>query len=159
MDHPRPLFCLFKQTLQFVQQIYVKKCRNVISRFRQKSFITSTNGIFFRRYQATYVVKIRLQCWQKKISLLHSHDVWRKEWAPPPNKMTIVVNANWSEKFLSFFLSFSLSFFLSIILSLFLLHTQTVKQTFLDTGGSPGLVVMGEDSCSKGCEFESRHRI
>ena len=25
--------------------------------------------------------------------------------------------------------------------------------------GSPGLVVMGEDSCSKGCEFESRHRI
>ena len=26
-------------------------------------------------------------------------------------------------------------------------------------GGSPGLVVMGGDSCSKGREFESRHRI
>ena len=26
-------------------------------------------------------------------------------------------------------------------------------------GGSPGLVVMGGDSCSKGCEFESRHSI
>ena len=26
-------------------------------------------------------------------------------------------------------------------------------------GGSPGLVVMGGDSCSKGCEFESQHRI
>ena len=26
-------------------------------------------------------------------------------------------------------------------------------------GGSPGLVVMGGDSCSKGCEFESRDRI
>ena len=26
-------------------------------------------------------------------------------------------------------------------------------------GGSPGLVVMGGDSCSKGCEFESRYRI
>ena len=26
-------------------------------------------------------------------------------------------------------------------------------------GGSPGLVVMGGDSCSKGCEFESRHHI
>ena len=26
-------------------------------------------------------------------------------------------------------------------------------------GGSPGLVVMGGDSCSKGPEFESRHHI
>ena len=26
-------------------------------------------------------------------------------------------------------------------------------------GGSPGLVVMGGDSCSKGCEFESWYRI
>ena len=26
-------------------------------------------------------------------------------------------------------------------------------------GGSPGLVVMGDDSCSKGCGFESWHRI
>ena len=25
--------------------------------------------------------------------------------------------------------------------------------------GSPGLVVMGGNSCSKGCEFESRHCI
>ena len=26
-------------------------------------------------------------------------------------------------------------------------------------GRSPGLVVMGGDSCSKDCEFESRHHI
>ena len=26
-------------------------------------------------------------------------------------------------------------------------------------GRSPGLVAMGGDSCSKGCEFKSRHRI
>ena len=26
-------------------------------------------------------------------------------------------------------------------------------------GGSPGLVIMGEDSCSKGFGFESRHRM
>ena len=26
------------------------------------------------------------------------------------------------------------------------------------TGGSPGLVVMGGDSCSKGCGFKSQHR-
>ena len=26
-------------------------------------------------------------------------------------------------------------------------------------GGSPGLVVMGMDSCSKGCKFESCHHI
>ena len=26
-------------------------------------------------------------------------------------------------------------------------------------GGSPGLVVMGGDSCSKGREFEPQHRI
>ena len=26
-------------------------------------------------------------------------------------------------------------------------------------GGSPALVVMGDDSYSKGCEFESRHHI
>ena len=26
-------------------------------------------------------------------------------------------------------------------------------------GGSPGLVVMGGDSCSEGCGFESQHRI
>ena len=29
----------------------------------------------------------------------------------------------------------------------------------LTKGGSPGLVVMGGDSCSKGLEFESWHRI
>ena len=27
------------------------------------------------------------------------------------------------------------------------------------SGGSPGLVVMEGDSCSKGCGFESHHRI
>ena len=26
-------------------------------------------------------------------------------------------------------------------------------------GGSSGLVVMGGDSCSKGCEFESQHHL
>ena len=26
-------------------------------------------------------------------------------------------------------------------------------------GGSPGLVVMGGDSCSEGCGFESQHHI
>ena len=26
-------------------------------------------------------------------------------------------------------------------------------------GGSPGLVTVGGDSCSKGCEFESQHCI
>ena len=26
-------------------------------------------------------------------------------------------------------------------------------------GGSPGLLVMGGDSCSEGCGFESRYRI
>ena len=26
-------------------------------------------------------------------------------------------------------------------------------------GGSPGLVVIGDNSCSKGCGFESRHCI
>ena len=25
--------------------------------------------------------------------------------------------------------------------------------------GSPGLLVMGGDSCSEGCEFESKHRV
>ena len=29
----------------------------------------------------------------------------------------------------------------------------------LELSGSPGLVVMRGDSCSKGCEFESQHRI
>ena len=29
----------------------------------------------------------------------------------------------------------------------------------IEEGGSPGLVVMGGDSCSKGCEFESWHCI
>ena len=27
------------------------------------------------------------------------------------------------------------------------------------SGGSPGLVVMGGESCSKGCEFKSRHHL
>ena len=31
--------------------------------------------------------------------------------------------------------------------------------TIICNGESPGLVVMGGDSCSKGCGFESRHRI
>ena len=29
----------------------------------------------------------------------------------------------------------------------------------LPMGGSPGLVVMGDDSSSRGCGFGSRHRI
>ena len=28
-----------------------------------------------------------------------------------------------------------------------------------DLGGSPGLMVMGGDSCSKGCDFESWRQI
>ena len=31
-------------------------------------------------------------------------------------------------------------------------------ETFL-LGGSPGLVVMGDNSCSRGCGFNSRHII
>ena len=34
----------------------------------------------------------------------------------------------------------------------------TTKASF-NKGGSPGLVVTGGGSCSKGCRFESRHRI
>ena len=34
----------------------------------------------------------------------------------------------------------------------------TTTKNYLQ-GGSPGLVVMVRDSRSKGCEFESRHRI
>ena len=34
---------------------------------------------------------------------------------------------------------------------------QILYQTGIAEGGSPGLVVMGGDSCSKGREFESRH--
>ena len=33
------------------------------------------------------------------------------------------------------------------------------KKTKRSRGGSPGLVVMGGDSCSNGCEFESWHHI
>ena len=36
---------------------------------------------------------------------------------------------------------------------------QRKEQRKRTVGGSLGLVVMGGDSCSKGCEFESRHRI
>ena len=33
-------------------------------------------------------------------------------------------------------------------------------QNYVDgLGGSPGLVVMGRDSCSEGCGFKSRHRL
>ena len=37
--------------------------------------------------------------------------------------------------------------------------TKAVAITEHLKGGSPGLVVMGGGSCSKGHEFESRHRI
>ena len=35
----------------------------------------------------------------------------------------------------------------------------TWARRFRPLGGSPGLVVMGRDSHSEGCGFESRHRI
>ena len=35
----------------------------------------------------------------------------------------------------------------------------TMHKQFMALGGRPGLVVMGGGSCSKGCEFESRHHI
>ena len=41
---------------------------------------------------------------------------------------------------------------------LFLLKCFMGKQ-ISSMGGSPGLVVMGRDSCSEGCGFKSRHRI
>ena len=34
-----------------------------------------------------------------------------------------------------------------------------MEQKVLKMGGSPGLVVMGRDSRSEGCGFESRHYI
>ena len=34
-----------------------------------------------------------------------------------------------------------------------------VHNKSIPKGGSPDLVVMGDDSCSKGCGFESRRRI
>ena len=34
-----------------------------------------------------------------------------------------------------------------------------VTKIFINLGGSPGIVVMGRDSHSKGHGFESRHRI
>ena len=38
--------------------------------------------------------------------------------------------------------------------------TQSLShRNYSDVGGSPGLVVMGGDSCSKGREFDSRHSI
>ena len=40
----------------------------------------------------------------------------------------------------------------------FCLFFPPFKQYFT-VGRSPGLVVMGGDSCAKGCVFESRHRI
>ena len=36
---------------------------------------------------------------------------------------------------------------------------RSEHQQVLEAGGSPGLVVMGGDSCSKGREFESQHCI
>ena len=41
----------------------------------------------------------------------------------------------------------------------FLFRQKTKHNISLLQGGSPGLVVMGGDSCSKGRQFESRHRI
>ena len=41
----------------------------------------------------------------------------------------------------------------------FLFRHKTKHNISLLQGGSPGLVVMGGDSCSKGRQFESRHRI
>ena len=41
----------------------------------------------------------------------------------------------------------------------FYLFQMLVGAVFAKRGGSPGLVVMGGDSCSKSGEFESRHCI
>ena len=37
-------------------------------------------------------------------------------------------------------------------------HVRSINKTN-SMGGSPGLVVMGGDSCSEGCGFESQHCI
>ena len=34
-----------------------------------------------------------------------------------------------------------------------------VKKNLLSRGGSPGVVVIGGDSCPEGCGFKSQHRI
>ena len=34
---------------------------------------------------------------------------------------------------------------------------ENMIMKYFNEGGSPGLVVMRGDSCSKGCEFKSRH--
>ena len=39
-----------------------------------------------------------------------------------------------------------------------LIHLE-MQPNYISQGGSPGLVVMGGDSCSEGRGFESQHRI
>ena len=38
-------------------------------------------------------------------------------------------------------------------------YANDKSKSLLIAGGSPGLVVMGRDSCSEGCGFESQHQI
>ena len=38
-------------------------------------------------------------------------------------------------------------------------ESQFRHKTSPSRGGSPGLVVLGVDSCSKGRQFETRHRL
>ena len=38
-------------------------------------------------------------------------------------------------------------------------YANDKSKSLLIAGGSPGLVVMGRDSCSEGCGFESQYRI
>ena len=48
---------------------------------------------------------------------------------------------------------------LSISVSLFVAIDFKLPKNDISLGGSPGLVVMGGDSCFKGHGFESRHLI
>ena len=43
------------------------------------------------------------------------------------------------------------------VLTFQMILVQVEQKLAESLGRSPGLVVMGGDSCSKGCEFESRH--
>ena len=39
------------------------------------------------------------------------------------------------------------------------IQTRMAKAGLMGGSPSPGLVVIGDDSCSRGCGFESRHHI
>ena len=108
-------------------------------------------------YNVWYVLRIMYVTYSMLCSMLYYA---QKHWYSQTDDGKTCVNHFSIDSVWNWIFCHSISF--SLYLNLSIPHSEASAHSYKlakDIGRSPGLVVMGGDSCSKGCGFESQHCI